>query len=197
MDYETARMWLDVIAGAAIVAWLVSAWFALSSRRLTREPLVGEVQSLAAPEQLRSAMVAALSARALASPLLGTEILAADAQEIRWRTPRGPLRHDGVLRLTADGRGCRASYGIVVNSPLPTIGMAVAAVALLVVIGLYVLLRGTVLTSEDPSIRTQVIQMVQAVHLLWPPFLFGGITRGVRRRLGDEVARTIRNASFA
>lgn len=35
--------------------------------------------------------------------------------------------------------------------------------------------------SPDPDVRWQSLQMLQVVHVLWPPFLFGGLyRRGVR-----------------
>ena len=55
------------------------------------------------------------------------------------------------------------------------------------------LIATLVLPSEDPSIRTQSIQMVQAVHFLWPPFLFGGLARLRRRAAGESLTAMIQN----
>jgi hypothetical protein len=197
MDYETAAMWLDLIAGIAVVCWLASTWFAIATRRRCTEPLVGHVRSEAGVERLRGAFLAALNASPLTSPLTRTDIVSATDNEIRWRTPRGPLRHNGVLRLQADGQGTRADYGIMARSVMPTIGLLIATAGLAVLVGLYLMLRETALASADGAVRALVIQMVQCVHLLWPPFLFAGIARGTRRRLGEEVERVLRNAAFA
>jgi hypothetical protein len=197
MDYETAAMWLDLIAGIAVVCWLASTWFAITTRRRCTEPVTGNFRSEAPPERLRSAFVAALSAAPLGNPLARTEIDSATATEIRWRMPRGPIRHHGVLRLAADGGGTRADYGILVRSAMTTVGLCIAAAGLIVLVGLYLMLRETALASANGAVRAQVIQMVQCVHLLWPPFLLAGIARGTRRRLGEEVERVLRNAAFA
>jgi hypothetical protein len=39
------------------------------------------------------------------------------------------------------------------------------------------LIRTYVVPNADPAVRGQTFQMLQAVHFLWPPFLFGGLYR--------------------
>jgi hypothetical protein len=62
--------------------------------------------------------------------------------------------------------------------------------------GGYWVLSTYCLPSTNPDIRTQVIQMVQAVHFLWPPFLFGGLYRGRKRAIMDTFGILLRNLPF-
>ena len=42
-----------------------------------------------------------------------------------------------------------------------------------------------VIHDPNPMMRFQVFQVLQAIHLVWPPFLFTGLYRG--RRVAQEV----------
>jgi hypothetical protein len=39
--------------------------------------------------------------------------------------------------------------------------------------------------------------MVQAVHFLWPPFMLAGMVSVMRRRVMQELQRSLQNAVFA
>ena len=45
-------------------------------------------------------------------------------------------------------------------------------------------------------VRGQVFQMLQAIHVLWPPFLLAGMALAMRRRLDAEIERVIKNQRF-
>ncbi len=50
-----------------------------------------------------------------------------------------------------------------------------------------------VLPHENPAVRVQVIQMAQAVHFLWPPFLFGALYRRWGSSVKSALETMIRN----
>ena len=57
----------------------------------------------------------------------------------------------------------------------------ILAAGLLAIVSGYWLVSTYVISLGNPAARVQTIQMLQVVHLIWPPFLLGGIAR---RRVG-------------
>jgi hypothetical protein len=54
-----------------------------------------------------------------------------------------------------------------------------------------------VIPSPNPSVRGQAIQMVQAVHLLWPPFLCAALARHPGRMIQARVSAMIHNLPYS
>ncbi len=50
--------------------------------------------------------------------------------------------------------------------------------------------------SPNPAIRTQSIQLVQAVHFLWPPFMLGSLVRSRRRAVQTTLDVMISNLPY-
>ncbi len=197
MDPETAAFWLETIAAGAAAAWFAGAWFVHRTRSLCAEPQGGEIEVASSPDAIVQRTTQALADARAGSPFAGSVIEHAGGGEVRWRTDSGALRHRGVVRATGIAQQSRVVYGIEYTGRLLTFGTAFVAFGAVVVGVLFWLLREHVLTSPDANVRAQVIQMVQACHVLWPPFLFAGISRALRRTLANEVLRTLRNAPFA
>lgn len=196
LTVEEAGFWLDVLAGIALGAWFAGARFTWRTARLLREPRAGECLVHAPPSSVRDALVDALSRAQQISPLSRARITRADEQEIAWEVTRGPQRHRGLVRLTDDGPRTRATYGIVSTGSLHRIAVAVCVVGFVVTVSLYLLLQTYVSRNPDEHVRSQVFQMLQAVHLLWPPFLLGTLARRITSMAADEVERTLGNASY-
>jgi hypothetical protein len=55
------------------------------------------------------------------------------------------------------------------------------------------LVRTHLVTSPDPATRMQTLQMLQIVHFLWPPFLFGGLYRAGRGALRANLDTLLHN----
>jgi hypothetical protein len=66
-----------------------------------------------------------------------------------------------------------------------------------VCLGLAALAGGFFLSQKyvipDPRFRDQIFQMAQAVHFLWPPFMFGGVLKRLRSALPISLATMIQN----
>jgi hypothetical protein len=128
--------------------------------------------------------------------LRGASIDGASDREIRWHAGR-PLPHTGRITLLPGAGGTRAEWELTRGSGMLVVAMLVCALGALAIVWLHVALRTYVLPHENEDVRGQVVQMVQAVHLLWPPFLFAGLARGLRTQLAQDVDRLVANASFA
>lgn len=54
-----------------------------------------------------------------------------------------------------------------------------------------------VASSPNPNVRGQAIQMIQAVHFLWPPFLFAALYRGGRKAILERFDTFAHNLPYA
>lgn len=196
MDSETARSLLEYLACGATGLWVAGAWFTTSTaRQLGME--AREELAVAAPGAAVTRRVAEVVAKSIRGmPLQSCRLESATPEAVRWRS-EGPLRYVAELSATADGKQSRVTLSVVASSPLLWVARAVVVVGALVTGGLYYALSQYVATSADEGVRWQVVQMVQAVHLLWPPFLLAGLPRMMRRRVMEEVRRVVQNTPFA
>jgi hypothetical protein len=48
-----------------------------------------------------------------------------------------------------------------------------------------------VAASDTPSVRSQSLQIMQIVHVLWPPFLIYGLWKGIRRNAINGIANAM------
>jgi|GEM_PF-6068248 len=76
---------------------------------------------------------------------------------------------------------------------LLSIGRIVNFLSLFLIAGLGWGLWAFVASSDDPGMRIQSVQMMQVVHMLWPPFLFGGIARRMHNSPKQEIETIIDN----
>ncbi|MBM4060683.1 MAG: hypothetical protein FJ265_06260 [Planctomycetes bacterium] len=196
MEFATASFWLDALAAGAAVVWFVGAWFVSGTARAVAEPLRGEAEVACAPAAVLAALGRAIAGARFRSPLQGGIVESVGDGELRWRSI-GPWRHRGRLRVAGAAGRAHVTWEIEPGRMLLTAARLVVFGGALVVVGLYFLLHELALPNENPGVRGQVFQMVQAIHLLWPPFLLAGLSRRLRRLVGDEVARAVQNAPFA
>ncbi len=197
MDQASAAYWLDVLAACALVLWFAGAWF-VSRARQAAAAAPFEFEVAASPDKAKTALVLALRESQLASPLRGSVIGRADGGVVEWRSALSPFRHQGAVQLTplATG-GTRAQCSVHGGLGMLTAARIVVFGGLVATAGLYWALREHALPSDAPNVRAQVIQMVQAIHLLWPPFLLAGLGRRLRTMVQAEVERVLKNAAFA
>jgi hypothetical protein len=196
MDLEAAGFWLDIIALVAFAAWGCGAWFVVRTGRSLSNPALAEISVAAPVATVRSKLTQAIIQGDMRSPLREAIVEASTDQEVRWRS-QGMLRTEGKATLAAAGRQTHVQISMTAQSPLMIAAKIVVTIGLLAIMGIYQLISTLVLKSGSPGLYIQVIQMVQAVHFLWPPFLLAGMVSVMRRRLLLELQRSLQNAVFA
>ena len=194
MSWESAAYWLDAIALGGIAIWMVGVWFVMQTRNRCLAPIEGEFEVAATPERIGEHLVRVLAQSHRGSLLAGSTIDQATASEVQWH--REWMRQSGWVRMTARGGRSNVSYGLELGTGMLKWAWVVVALGAATIAGLYLILAEHAVPSESSGVRGQVIQMVQCVHLLWPPFLLGGIARQRRRLLRSELERTLKHAPF-
>ena len=105
----------------------------------------------------------------------------------------------GVLRFTpASAEATTIDYRlqIRISGWLIWLAFVFQLLGLVAIVTGFTLINGLVLPSRDPAIRTQAVQMVQVVHLLWEPFLFAGLYGRVRTVLHAAVETLVCNLPY-
>jgi hypothetical protein len=205
MDPEVARVVLAVITAAGAVVWLAGLQFLLASSRARRSgtrhdpaevALAGgppegwlagsaEVEGQASALASRAAAVLAQSSPSAFGPVM---ILEKADDHVRFEQagvgvgnrPAGQWFRRGELRFTPLGPGRTRVEWAVEPADLRWLlwlgGLFQAAGLAALVIGAWAVYT-FLASSPDPAARWQTFQMLQAVHFLWPPFLFGALYR--------------------
>jgi len=196
MGATDAKFWIDVIGLIMGALWFAGAWFVMRASRLLAEPRVDSADVAREPANVMQRLAREIAAGRPGSPFQRATIEAANDRELRWSTA-GALAHRGTARATGGSGRARVDWEIEgLRSSLLVLARIVVAIGAVVTIGLYIALDSLAVHHENPAVRGQVVQMVQAIHLLWPPFLFAGLARKLRSMASDEVRRTIQNAPF-
>lgn len=205
MDHEAARIVLWGITAVGAVAWLAGLQFLLASSRRRRAgpqeangegTLAGEgregwlsgsaeVEGEASALATRAAAVLAKGDRSTFGPV---KILEKADDCIRFERvgegvanqPAGQWFRRGELRFRPLGGGRTRVEWAVEPADLRWLlwlgGLFQVAGLLALVLGCWAV-STYVASSPDPAVRWQTFQMAQAVHFLWPPFLFGALYR--------------------
>jgi len=224
LDPETARIVVIGIASAGAIVWLAALGAMIRASRerqaqihmagerfdldrpISPGAIVGEAEVQGRPDDL-SAKLASHLARDGLGPIGAVKILACDRREISFvaagpavagQGQPGTLFRQGSFYFEAVGSRTRVSYAIETSSSriLLTIGW------LLIVLGLTALVVGAwliltlVVTSPSAGIRAQSVQMFQAVHLLWPPFLLAYLARQPAKLVRTRVDALINNLPY-
>ncbi len=63
------------------------------------------------------------------------------------------------------------------------------------VVGFWIL-KTLVINHPNPTVRWQVLQGLQVIHFLWPPFLFGGIYRKTLQTTRHQLEALIQNLPY-
>jgi hypothetical protein len=217
MDTETARTVLYIITGIGFVIWLVGVQFVAVSFKAERQA-ARQAMSEFGLDEAPSGRLLVGRAEVEGQPA-ALAAKAASALADSWRGPLGPLKileraddriaFEGVGQ-NATGRAMSRFVGrgqmqfVRLGPDRTAINYAVEfsgghglllCAKIFNLLGLLALLVGCwlmltfVVPNPNPAIRGQTFQMLQAVHFLWPPFLFAGLYRSVRRavRVGFEV----------
>jgi hypothetical protein len=217
MDTETARWVFYAIATIGFIVWLAAAQFVGATIRSERDAVrrtMGEFGLDKAPSgrlqvgrtevEGQPAELAAKAAGALVKsgqgPLGPVKILSKTDERLVFEgagqnvvgQPSWRSVGRGQMQFTAAGPNRTAiAYAVELTSGqwLLTCALIFNALGLAALLVGSALMLTWVIPNLNPAIRAQTVQMVQVVHFLWPPFLFAGLYRSVRRsvRVGFEV----------
>lgn len=223
MDQDTAQFILNVIASVGLAVWLLGlcllVW-ATQADRIEADPeaepifdpdldtaprgprLHGVVEVRGQPEEL-SGRAAVVLARWMVPGALAVE------ERHNHRVVFGSTGLARAWGLAACRRGVLDFKGVaadrtlihyeVVLAPrrwLLGLGAAFQVIGLVVLIVGFWALSTYVVQSANPMLRYQVVQMLQVVHFLWPPFLFAFLYRALRRSVGAQVRGLVQNLPY-
>ncbi len=225
MDPETGKWIVIAIAAVGAVAWLSGLAFMIRVTREHRASaqqaaerfdiedgavagtIVGEAEVAGHPEEL-SEKLARLLARDGMGPLGPVKIVSCGPREVIFEAAgiapgssghvQAVLRR-GRFRLTPSGSRTRVEYAIETPSGRVLLGLG----WLFVFLGLVALVTagtimfGYILPSPNPEVRGQAFQMVQVVHFLWPPYLFGSLSRQPARFIRARVEALVHNLPYS
>lgn len=215
MSPETAHAVVIAIASILIVAWVAALLTMVLATRAAgssgdhdgggryeiedspaRNTIVGDVEVDGSPETVSAKLRSVLS-RGEYTPFGTVEIVPGNRHEVIFKTSRADSqRKQGRLRLSSVGNRTRIDYAIEAPSGrgLLALGWIFVALGLAALAALAWLEFRFVLPSPNSRTRIQSVQMIQAVHFIWPPFLFAYLSRrtGCHARYAiDELARQL------
>jgi len=225
MDSQTARLVLNIVAAVALVAWLAGLAFLIRAARPRRprfetgrwnaEPdaavnvqfdLAGVVVVDGDPRDLIARATAAIAAGRTGG--LGVVRIVRSASEELILTgapgsasPVGAACRLGptALQFTRQNQQTAVAYWADVSGGkwLLALGGVFLVLGLAALVGGYAAILHWVVEHPFPAVRTQAVQMIQVVHFLWPPFLFGGLYRLGRTRLRAAMESFLQNLPYA
>jgi hypothetical protein len=219
MDSATAEIVLYGITAIGAVVWCFGLRFLLNSRRprrtepadrysVTKPPpnnvLQGSAQVEGKPEEL--AVKAAASLAQGIDPQVGPLKISERSDErvaFEGLGPGGQLPgqiiRQGEIRFRRASEGkTDIEYKVEISlRPWLLIGGVIFQILGLIALVLgFLLIHLFVVQNQDPDIRWQTVQMVQAVHFLWPPFLFGGLYKMQHRIVSRAFDTLVHNLPY-
>ncbi len=186
MDEDTAKLVISAGAAIGVIVWLIAVQL---FRRMAETP-VHEVIETPVPGKTPAETMKAIVANA--GQVAGQARLSRPADNVLEITQFGVFsriearREGGQTLLTAeiDDSSCRRKYQrflalfVVLLMPITIVGVAAG-------------LWHFAALSVTPSVRTQSIQVLQIVHVLWPPFMLYGVWKTHRRTAYDAVSNLL------
>lgn len=202
MSPENAEL---IVAVGAVVGTLIClfnagvAWRRRAAARAAAVVFV-DVRMEKAPREPESALAAAVSAVPI-----GVRVERVDPGRVEFRIPRDtgllPFVRGlvGRLDVRVEGGGARV-LGFTDNRGVrrsAVIALAIAlGVGLPVVALITLLLVRFVVGSADPGVRWQVLQVLQVVHVLWPPWLLLWVGGRYQRVVEGLLAQAVDRVRF-
>jgi hypothetical protein len=222
VEQEFASIVVVAIATVLFMVWATAVRF---MRRATRErqslsdgaaqtfetestapTISGDTEVPGSPEQLADKLTERLARDGLG--FLGpVKITSADKRQVSFEAlggapgtaagAPGGLRR-GVVRFSGAGNKTRIEYHIEAGSGrwLLTLGwlfVALGLAAILIGVGLEF---AFVIPSPQSAMRAQAVQMFQAIHLVWPPFLFASLSRQPLKMIRSHFEALINNLPY-
>ena len=219
MNSATAEIVLYGITAIGAVVWCFGLRFLLASRR-PRQPAPADRFSMAKPAPNNVIQGSAevegepgeLAVKAAASLAKGIDIqvgplkiLDRSDERVAFEGPGPGGRSPGQIINRGEVRFRRASRGKtdidyeveISRGQWLFIGGVICQILGLVALAVgFLLIHFFVVQSQDPQVRWQTVQMVQVVHFLWPPFLFGGLYRMHHRVVSRAFDTLVHNLPY-
>lgn len=217
MDEDTARLVVIAVTAVGTLAWLAGLTAMIRAGRDRRESarvaaerfsaegepgrgtIVGEAEVDGQPEELSSKLATQL-ARESVGPFGPVKVVASDDREVAFEPAGAPMNgfRGGRVRLTPMGQRTRIEYALRTSgSGLLIGGWFMLALGLGTLIVVPCLAFTFAVPSPDPNVRAQSVQVVQMVHLLWPPFLFAALARQPGRMLRARMDALVHNLPYS
>ncbi len=218
MDLETAWSVLVAITAVGAVVWLAALTTLLRASRSQAATAVEaserfEIEGKAAsgaivgaaevdgdPEELSTRLAGTL-ARETFGPFGPIKVVASDRHQVVFEPTGAPgigFRR-GRVRLTPAGSRTKVEYAIETTSRgsiLLGIGWLALGLGLAALIVAPWLAATYLLTSPNPAVRAQVVQVCQMAHFLWPPFLFAALSRQPSRMFRARMESLVHNLPY-
>lgn len=226
MDTQTATLTLAAIVAGAFFIWLMGVQYrriATMNNPTPDDPtleefhlpegtskgdwLLGQLEVQGDPERLVE-NTSALLVRQGASSFGPIKILEKSKNQLQFEIvgPAVMSQHHhtkwfqhAVLRFTSrGGNSTRIDYAVELAPLRFLIGIA----TVIQILGLAILLAGAwfiytfVVSSPQEAIRWQTLQMLQIIHLLWPPFLFIILYRRGREEIKARLEAFLTNLPY-
>ena len=219
MDIQTAQYVLGGLTAVLLAVWisaLLFTWRTSARSTADDEPLPadyaagsdGRVVRASAELPVSADELARKAARLLAQQgKLGLPLRVVDVttDTVRFEAS-GPVGPHGIRSGEAHYRPvgpelAAAECSVVVRPPgrvMLRLAAGFLVLGLVAIATAVALIDAYVVHSPNPNLRAQVFQVLQAIHFVWPPFLFAGIYRGQRsaqeilaRRLLDGLTHNL------
>ncbi len=219
MSDDTAKMIVIAITAVGALAWLSGLAMMLRATRerlgriheqeelfeVDSEPhagaIIGGADVHGEPEMLSAKLAERLAVSGF-GPIGPVKILARDRREVIFE-PAGPSLggsgfrfRRGIVRFAGSGTTTHVDY-VVETSPRDIslifgwITLCLGLIALVVVPWLQL-----TYVIPDPRSRTQVVQTIQMIHFIWPPFLFAHLSRQPGRILRAQMDALVHNLPY-
>jgi hypothetical protein len=110
---------------------------------------------------------------------------------------RQPIRGEVVFSAFGSGR-TRADFALEAGAGRGLVvgGMVFLIAGLVTLATLFLCLRFIVIGSPNPALRAQSVQMLQCVHLIWPPWLCGILYRRGQDSLRNALEVLVGNLPY-
>jgi hypothetical protein len=224
MEETTAQIILYAFAAVEAIVWLAALVYLIRSPSAGRSGVATNLDGLAGSDRAPAGVVYGgadlngaaedLSKRAaaiIAKESLGTlgqikieeqtddtirfeRLALAPSGQSAWATLRR-----GEMHFTPAGAGrTRVEYLLEVSRGrgLLLAAFLVQIAGLIALVTAALLMETYVVNNPDPEVRYQVIQMVQVVHFLWPPFLLAYLYRRSRRQAAAWFDTMVHNLTY-
>ena len=139
--------------------------------------------SMFGPVQLTTVNYSRVEFESMGSPM-GNRRSSRIRGEVEFRPSRGGMTEAIYLIEMPRSRGLMAAAWVV-----QTIGLAA------IVLGFWAV-KTFVVDSPSAAVRAQAFQMVQVIHILWPPFLLGGLAVGPKRAARNQIHALVSNLPY-
>lgn len=195
MTEANAKLFIVVALGVAVVAWLAALVLLVWWRRPRTMPPVEQTLAKRSVPAVRDALGRAAALMQPPWDLIGGETR--DAQNYAVFEAPTYAKATARVRVQVDGTTNNATAVVCTSEASDTTPwpLWVTGLFLLVIPVAAALLAmwswGQAESAANDAARMRVLQMMQVVHLLWPPFMFLGMWRAASTMSRKQVQRFI------